>query len=84
MATLVWSTGRNEELKHLLEFLRIRAMIMLTTGLLGLCLLCSLQSGIYCVWNISSPPFSSSITVCVTQELWDLPSIFPPEQDCSF
>lgn len=52
---LVWSADRNEELKHLLEFLRIRAMMMLTIGLLGLCLLQSLQSGIYCVWNIPQP-----------------------------
>ena len=52
MAILVQSAGRNEEPKHLLEFLRIRATMMLTTGLLGLCLLHSPQTDIYCVWNI--------------------------------
>lgn len=55
MATLVWSAGRNKEPKHLLEFLRIRTMMMPTTGLLGLCLLHSLHPDIYCVWNVPEP-----------------------------
>lgn len=64
MATLVWSAGRNEKLKHLLEFLRIRAMMMLTTGLLGLCLLGSLQPDIYCMWNIPQPSLLQHHALC--------------------